>query len=134
MPGEIVSPKVEVELTLYYQSQKGHTGNLTEHISRSSVMIDRTELVSSVKKIEEKIEQILFKINLLTEQICLLLTDNESKKRKSQELCTKNLGRGCKALKELHVYTQNQLEKLCFTYKILNLNDVFQQMNKPYSH
>ena len=49
-------------------------------------MIDRTEPVSSIKKIEEKIEYTLFKINQLTEQICLLLIDNESEKRKAQEL------------------------------------------------
>ena len=50
-PVQIVSPKEEVELTSYYQSQKGHTCNLTKYISRSSVMIDRSEPVSSIKKI-----------------------------------------------------------------------------------
>ena len=64
------SPKVEVELTSYYQSRKGHICNLNKYISRLSVMIDRTEPVSSKKKIE-KIEYILLKINQSTEQICL---------------------------------------------------------------
>ena len=41
-------------------------------------MKDRTQPVSSIKKTEEKIEYSLFKINQLTEQICLLLLDNES--------------------------------------------------------
>ena len=63
LPVQIVSPKVEVELTSYYQSRKGHICNITKYISRLSVMIDRTEPVSSIKKIEEKIECTLFKIN-----------------------------------------------------------------------
>ena len=44
------------------------------------------------------------------------------------------MNRGSKALNESHVYTQNQLEKLHFTYKKLNLNDLFQRLNEPYSH
>ena len=40
LPNQRVSPKVEVELTSYYQSQKGHIGNLTKYISRLSVMIE----------------------------------------------------------------------------------------------
>ena len=44
------------------------------------------------------------------------------------------MNRGSKALNESHVYTQNQLEKLHFTYKKLNLNDPFLQMNEPYSY
>ena len=87
----------------------------------------------SVKKIEEKTEYNLFKINQLTEQICLLLIDNESRKQNAQELCTEHMSRGSKGLNESHVYTQNQLEKLHFTYERLNLNDPFQQMNEPYS-
>ena len=83
-------------------------------------MIDRTEPVSSIKKIEEKIEYTLFKINQLTEQTCLLLIHNKSKNRKAQELCTEHMSRGSKALNESHVYTQNQLEKLHFTYEKLN--------------
>ena len=86
LPVQLVSPKVKAELTSYYQSQKEHIRNLTKYISRLSVMIDRTEPVSNIKKIEEKIEYTLFKINQLTEQICLLLIDNESEKRKAQEL------------------------------------------------
>ena len=131
LPVQTVSPKVEVELTSYYQSRKGHICNLTKYISRLSVMIDRTEPVSSIKKIEEKIEYTLFKINQLTEQICLLLIDNESEKRKAQELCTEHMSRGSKALNESHVYTQNQLEKVHFTYEKLNLNDPFSRMNEP---
>ena len=96
-------------------------------------MIDRTEPVSCIKKIEEKIEFTLFKINQLTEQICLLLLDNEPEKQKAQELCTEHMNRGRKALNKSHAYTQNQLEKLHFTYERLNLNDPFQQMNEPYS-
>ena len=96
-------------------------------------MIDRTEPVPSIKKIEEKIEYTLFKINQLTEQIYLLLLDNEPEKQKAQELCTEHMNRGSKALNESHAYTQNQLKKLHFTYKRLNLNDPFQQMNEPYS-
>ena len=80
LPVQIVSPKVEVELTSYYQSRKGHICNLTKDISRLSVTIDKTEPVSSIKKIEEKIEYTLFKISQLKEQICLLLIDNESEK------------------------------------------------------
>ena len=96
-------------------------------------MVDRTESLSSIKKIEEKIEYNLFRINQLTEQICLLLLDNESEKQKAQELCTEHISRGNKAVIEWHVYTQKQLEKLYFTYERLNLNDTFQQMNEPYS-
>ena len=70
LPVQIASPKVEVELTSYYQSRKWHICNLNKHISRLSLMIDRTEPVSSIKKIE-KIEYILLKINQSTEQICL---------------------------------------------------------------
>ena len=62
-PVQTVNPKVEVELTSYYQSRKGHLCNLIKYISRLSVMIDRTKPVSSIKKIEEKIEYTLFKIN-----------------------------------------------------------------------
>ena len=116
---QTVSPKVQVELTSYYQSRKGHICNLTKYISRLSVMIDRTEPVSSIKKIEEKIEYTLFKINQLTEQICLLSIDNESKKQKAQERCTEHMSRDSKAFNESHVYTQNQLEKLHFTYEKL---------------
>ena len=76
----------------------------------------------------------MFKINQLTEQICLLLIDNESGKQKAQEFCTEHMSRGSKGLNDSHVYTQNQLEKLHFTYERLNLNDPFQQMNEPYSH
>ena len=47
-------------------------------------MIDRTEPVPSIKKIEEKIEYTLFKMNELTEQMCLLLLDNKSEMRKAQ--------------------------------------------------
>ena len=36
-------------------------------------------------------------------------------------------------LNELHVCTQNQLEKVHFKYERLNLNDPFQQLNEPYS-
>ena len=115
LPVQTVNPKVEVELTSYYQSRKGHICNLTKYIRRLSVMIDRTKPVSSIKKIDEKIEYTLFKINQLTEQICLLLIDSESEKQKAQELCTEHLSRGSKALKKSHVYTQNQLEKLHFT-------------------
>ena len=97
-------------------------------------MIGRIEPVSTVKKVEEKIVYTLFKINQLTEQICLLLIDNESEKQKSQELCTKHMSRGSKVLNGSHVYTQNQLEKLHFTYGRLILNDPFQQMNEPYLH
>ena len=50
MPVQIVNPKVEVELTLYCRSGKGHICNLTKYISRLSVMIDRTEPLSSVKE------------------------------------------------------------------------------------
>ena len=89
--------------------------------------------MSSIKKIEEKIEYILFKINQLTEQICLLLLDNESAKRKAHKLCTEHMSRGSKAVNKSHVYTQNQLEKLHFTYERLNLNDPFQQMDEPYT-
>ena len=42
LPVQTRSPKVEVELTSYYQSQKGHICNLAKYISRLSVMIDRT--------------------------------------------------------------------------------------------
>ena len=132
MPIQIINPKVEVKLTLYYQSRKGHICNLTKYISRLSVMIDRTEPLSSVKEIQEKVEYTLFKNNQLTEQICLLLIDNESEMQKAQELCTEHMSN--KALNESHVYTQNQLEKLHFTYERLNLNDTFQQINEPYSH
>ena len=83
LPGQAVSPKVEVELSSYYQSQKGHICNLTKYISRLSVMIDKIEPVSTIKKIEKKIEYTLFKINQLTEQICLLLLDNEPEKQKA---------------------------------------------------
>ena len=93
LPVQIVSPKVEIELTSYYQSRKRHICNLSKYISRLSVMIDRTEAVSSIKKIEENIEYTLFKINQLTEQICLLLIDNESEKRKAQKLCTEHMSR-----------------------------------------
>ena len=48
-------------------------------------MIDRTEPVASIKKIEEKIEYTLFKINLLTE-ICVLLLGNESKSKSPRTL------------------------------------------------
>ena len=48
LPVLTVSPKVEVKLTSYYQSRKGHMCNLTKYISRLPV--------SSIKKIEEKIE------------------------------------------------------------------------------
>ena len=77
LPVQTVSPKVEVKLTSYYQSRKGHMCNLTKYISRLSVMIGRSKPVSSIKKIEEKIEYTLFKINQLTEQICLLLIHNK---------------------------------------------------------
>ena len=96
-------------------------------------MIDRTEPMSNIKKIGEKIEYTLFKINQLTEQICLLLVDNEPEKQKAQELCTEHMSRGSKALNESHTYTQNQLEKLHFIYERINLNDPFQQMNERYS-
>ena len=43
------------------------------------------------------------------------------------------MSRRSKALNELHVYTQNQLQKLHFTYEKLNLNDPFQQKNEPNS-
>ena len=132
LPVRTVSPKVEVELTSYYQNRKGHICNLTKYISRLSVMINRTKPVSSIKKIEKKIEYTLFKINQLSEQICLLLIDNESEKRKAQELCNEHMSRGSKALKESHVYTQNQLEKLHFTYEKLNFNDPFPRINEPY--
>ena len=72
LPGQVVRPKVEVELTSHYQSRKGHICNLTKYISRLSVLIGKTKPVSSIKKIEEKIEYTLFKINQLTEQTCLL--------------------------------------------------------------
>ena len=76
----------------------------------------------------------MFKINQSIDQILLLLLDNESKRRKAQEHCTENMNICCsKALNESHVYTQNQLEKVHFKYEILNLNDIFQQMNEPYS-
>ena len=97
-------------------------------------MIDRTKPLSSTKKIEENIEYTLSKINQLKEQICLLLIDNESEKRKAQELCTEHMSRGGKALNESHVCTQNQLEKLHFAYKKIDLNDLFQQMNEPCSY
>ena len=42
------------------------------------------------------------------------------------------MSRSSKALNELYVYTQKQLEKLHFTYERLDLNDFFQQMNEPY--
>ena len=96
-------------------------------------MIDRTEPVSSIKKIEEKIEYNLCKINQLTEQIRLLLLENQYEKRKAQELCTKHMSRGSKVSNKSHVYTQNQLEKLHFTHERLNLDDPFQQVNEPYS-
>ena len=80
LPVQTVRPKVEVELTSYYQSRKGHICNLTKYISRLSVMIDRTKPVPSIKKIEQKIEYTLFKISQLKEQICLLLIDNKSEK------------------------------------------------------
>ena len=38
IPVQIVSPKVEAELTSYYQSRKGHICNLTKYISKLSVM------------------------------------------------------------------------------------------------
>ena len=128
-----ISPKVEVELTPYYQSRRGHICNLTKYISRLSVIIERPKPVSSIKKIEEKIEYTLFKINQLTEQICLLLLDNEPEKQKTHELCTKHMNRGSKAFNKSHAYTQNDLEKLHFTYERVNLNYPFQQMNEPYS-
>ena len=52
-PLQIVSTKVEVELTSYYQTQKGHACNLSKSITKLSVMIDRTEPVYSIKKIDE---------------------------------------------------------------------------------
>ena len=73
---------------------------------------DRQNRISvSINKTEEKIEYNLFNINQLTEQICLLLLDNESEKRKAQELCTEHMSTGSKALNEFHVYSQNHLEK-----------------------
>ena len=75
----------------------------------------------------------MFRINELTEQICLLLLDNEPENQKAQKFCTEHMSRCSKALNESHAYTQNQLEKLHFTYERLNLNDPFQQMNEPYS-
>ena len=98
LPVQIVSSKVEVELTSYYQNRKGHICNLTKYISRLSVMIDRAEPVSSIKKIEH----FLFKINPLNEQILLLLLHNKYEKRKSQNLCTEYTSRGSTALYELH--------------------------------
>ena len=59
-------------------------------------MKDRTQPVSSIKKTEEKIEYSLFKINQLTEQICLLLLDNESENWKAHEFCTKRMNKGSK--------------------------------------
>ena len=44
------------------------------------------------------------------------------------------MSRGSKALNESHVYTQNQVEKLHFTYEKLNLNDLFPPMNERYLH
>ena len=88
LPVQIVSLKVEVELTSYYQSRQRHICNLTKYISRLSVMIDRTKPVSSIKEIEEKIEYAFFKINELTVQICLLLLDNESENCKSRDYIT----------------------------------------------
>ena len=43
LPVQVVSPKVEVELTSYYQSQKGHICNLTKFISKLLVVIDRIQ-------------------------------------------------------------------------------------------
>ena len=47
LPVQIVSRVVEVELTSYYQSRKGHLCNLTKYISRLSVMTDRTTLLTN---------------------------------------------------------------------------------------
>ena len=43
LPVQVVSPKVEVELTSYYQSRKGHICNLTKFISKLLVVIDRIQ-------------------------------------------------------------------------------------------
>ena len=70
---EMAVSNIEVQLTSYYQSRRGHICNLTKYISRLSVIIDITESLSNIKEIKEKIECILSKINQLTEQICFLL-------------------------------------------------------------
>ena len=59
LPVQIVTPKIEVKLTAYYQSRKRHICNLTKYVSRLSVMIDRTEPVSSIKKIEYTLLKII---------------------------------------------------------------------------
>lgn len=116
-------------VTTYYQKRKGHIGSLTKYISRLSVMIDRKEPITNIKTIEDKIEYTMFKINQLTENICLALLDNENEKIKAQELCSEHLNRGNKALSESHIYTQNKL-KANFEQDELNLNKSLQNINK----
>ena len=43
LPVQVVSSKVEVELTSYYQSRKGHICNLTKFISKLLVVIERIQ-------------------------------------------------------------------------------------------
>ena len=43
LPVQVVSSKVEVELTSYYQSRKGHICNLTKFISELLVVIERIQ-------------------------------------------------------------------------------------------
>ena len=90
-----IDQKLELapSVTTFYQKRKGHIASLTKYISRLSVMIDRNEPIGNIKTVEEKIEYTMFKINQLTENICLALLDNENEKIRAQKLCSEHMNR-----------------------------------------
>ena len=58
--------------------------NLTKYINRSSVIINGAESVCNITNLEDDIEFTTFKVNQLTESICLVLLNNEPEKNKNK--------------------------------------------------
>ena len=58
--------------------------NLKKYINRSSVIINGAESVCNITNLEDDIEFTTFKVNQLTESICLVLLNNEPEKNKNK--------------------------------------------------
>ena len=58
--------------------------NLTKYINRSSVIINGAESVCNITNLEDHIEFTTFKVNQLTESICLVLLNNKPEKNKNK--------------------------------------------------
>lgn len=99
----MVKPKTIVKSV----NPREHIWYLTKLINRITVIIDKSETIGNIKKIDKKIEFTMLRTNRLTEIICFFLVDNKNERENAKQFCSEHTKRDSKVLEEWHLCFQN---------------------------